>query len=90
MGRAGIEPATPGFSVLCRDDGNPNLSKDLRQIELDPAALRQRADPAGLSEVVDAWPGLPDNVRSSIVAMVRSATTAEPKRGNSTRAKRKP
>jgi hypothetical protein len=78
MGRAGIEPATPGFSVLCADDAKPNIHRGLRQAPPPPAAQGKR--PAStptpdLARVIDAWPALPDPIKAAVLALVNAAAT---------------
>ena len=81
MGRAGIEPATPGFSVLCPDSARPKLVKALRPPDPVIAAPAQRAGrveaptpPPDLAAVVAAWPTLPEAIKAGILAMVRASS----------------
>jgi hypothetical protein len=41
------------------------------------SSARARTDDEDLDQVIDAWPGLPRNVRAGILAMIRATTTGD-------------
>jgi hypothetical protein len=84
MGRGGVEPPTHGFSVRCQENttnetintcGNqqPPLTPQLtpesqKQAQLDISKL-----PSELTEVVSAWPNLPEHIKTAIMSLVNAA-----------------
>ena len=73
MGRAGVEPATHGFSVH-----KPKQSKDLQDKDLAKTTTSQTAknlpisggDDAELAAVIEAWQRLPRQLKAAIMKLI--------------------
>ncbi len=87
MDRAGVEPATPGFSVCCREVPNDKAPTTLEQAgnlgypagyanppetPLAAPALGLPTDP-DLALIVRQWESLPLALKAGMVAMVKAA-----------------
>jgi len=76
--RGGIEPPTHGFSV-CEETGyfpgntavSANPGANAVALESKPAHF----DP-DLQAIIDAWPTLPEAIRTGILAMMRAAANS--------------
>ena len=76
--RGGIEPPTHGFSV-CEETGCfpgnaavfANPGANAVAVETKPAHLAP-----DLQAIIDAWPTLPEAIRTGIVAMIRAAANS--------------
>jgi len=81
---AGIEPATPGFSVVPSNapevDTTPELATDSApQRFAAQTSAQQKAQHGGaaseeLAWLVEVWGSLPEDVRADVVATVNAAT----------------
>ena len=74
MGRAGIEPATHGFSVR-RDESITGQSGDTCDTPNDPlgvllGVLSQESP--DLAMIVKAWPTLPGPIKAGILALIQA------------------
>ena len=75
MGRAGIEPATHGFSVQAKERENepiPHDSSAGAAPALQMGRISAVSDP-DLRLLTEAWPTLPDPLKAGILAMVKAA-----------------
>jgi len=85
--RAGVEPATPGFSVYCQGPHNANDNNSLEQTQIlgcTPGCTSSPESPPvdpDLAVIVERWEVLPAVIRASIVGMVRAASNALDKSG---------
>jgi hypothetical protein len=52
----------------------PTQSAPIRLLSADQNADQTNADAADLTEIIDAWPSLPEPIRAGILAMIRSAS----------------
>jgi hypothetical protein len=75
LGRAGIEPATHGFSVHCSTNitADSTESSDPVQNHLSPDLSLNVTNHPQLADLIRAWPALPEALRAGILAMVKSA-----------------
>jgi len=71
MGRAGIEPATHGFSGHGSSRSNLNGDGDLTKLTPNGAALALQSTPE-LRELIDLWPSLSKAERTAILAKARA------------------
>jgi hypothetical protein len=78
--RAGVEPATPGFSVYCQGPPNANDNNSLKQTQIlgcTPGCTSSPKTPPtdpDLSVILERWQVLPSVIRAAIVGMVRAAS----------------
>ena len=72
LGRAGIEPATQGFSALCRTHRNRNKHNDLHQYTTFLGQLEGKIDP-DLQEMAKLWGLLAPAVRRALVSMAQAS-----------------
>lgn len=73
---AGFEPATFGFEVQKRKDVTANAVLGLRispDAVYSPVYSKQPVADGQLAEVVDAWPDLPEHIRSAILTLAKGA-----------------
>jgi len=80
MGRAGIEPATHGFSVHKLHDSNCCKDNHLDVASNSSAAPALHISDISLRFLVDAWPELSPKIRSAIVVLAKSSKTPETER----------
>ena len=87
MGRGGIEPPTPGFSVGVSSAPDSSLTghhqtgyentPDGPIGEAQQKAQHYGREPveitADLAQVIEAWPTLPPAIREAVLAMLRAA-----------------
>jgi hypothetical protein len=75
MGRAGIEPATHGFSVHCSTNINADSTKPSNTVQnhLSPDLSLSVKNHPQLADLIRAWPSVPEALRAGILAMVKSA-----------------
>jgi hypothetical protein len=67
-GRAGIEPATHGFSVHCPSDTTADSNQTCNPAEnhLSPDLSVNMSNHAELADLIRAWPELPEALRAGI------------------------
>jgi len=76
MGRAGIEPATHGFSGHPSAESNASQTDNLANPQFDSAALALQFTPE-LQEILESWPRLSTADRSAVLAKVRAILRAD-------------
>jgi hypothetical protein len=75
MGRAGIEPATHGFSGHIQGKGNVTSANELAHVGICGAALALQVG-ADLQEIIESWQQLSAADRAAILGMVRARLSA--------------
>jgi hypothetical protein len=75
LGRAGIEPATHGFSGHCSTNTTADFTENSNPIQnhLSPDLSLNVTNHPQLADLIRAWPSLPEALRAGILAMVTSA-----------------
>jgi len=76
MGRAGIEPATHGFSGHTPVKGNASSANDLADASICGAARALQLGP-DLQEIIDGWDQLSAADRAAVLGMVRARICAK-------------
>ena len=76
MNALGIEPRTYGLKDRCPIILKGIDGKDLEQTQ-NPIVTPMDTKPQGLHQIIEAWAGLPDAIKSAIIALVEANQPVE-------------